>query len=319
VKKTRQNKKIERGRDSIQSERALGSQNLEGVSVMPTQACLNNIASQPPPFNVSCTPNFCFKTSFARLEYCCGRGLPMDTPIPSWDPDLHGGQICYCCCSCFALNIPIEAQPGKFMMIQDINGGDTIMATGLDLKWTPTKVQYRGGDVKPSLIQGIYYVKYSSLKGLLVTPDHFFLMHDTRTLKKVQYLIPGDKLMTPDGDAAIAQFVVCGELYSAIQSIEMEGPLDPKTLTGHLINSNGVVTADNVVPWDQEFGDTAKLPHRAPPEEEEHEVSSEEYERRHPVKLVLTFAATPENWPTGFVPDSASESDQDKVIRMHVI
>jgi hypothetical protein len=278
---------------------------------MPTQACLNNIASEKPPYNVSCTPNFCVKTSFARNLHCSTRGLPMDTPVLSWDPDLHGGQACYCCCSCFALNTPIEAQPGKFMMIQDIYGGDTIMATGLDLKWTPTKVKYRSGDVEPSVVPGMYYFEYSlpnkSFNYLLVTPDHLFLMYGTKTLKKVQYLVPGDKLMTPDGDAAIVQFVTHGEQYTAIQSIEMEGPLNPKTLTGHLINSNGVVTADYLVQSAYELGDTANALHSVPPEEEEHEVGSEEYERRHPVKRALTFAETPESWPKGFVPDSAVE------------
>src|SRR5687767_8184645 len=111
---------------------------------MPSAQCLANIASEQPPYNIPCTEPFCVKTRYARNLHCSTRGLPMDTPVLSWDPDLPppADGSCYCCCSCFALDTPIETGGGQYALIQNINGGDHITACDVDLNWKPTLVHF---------------------------------------------------------------------------------------------------------------------------------------------------------------------------------
>jgi len=279
---------------------------------MPTQKCLDNIKSEDPPYNVSCTPDFCYKTSFARDVHCSKRGLPVDTPVLTWDPNLNGGQACYCCCSCFALDTPIEVKKGLYTLIQDIQSGDLIIACGVDLIWKPHKVKYRTGDIDKSNIPNMYYVEYlmpgeKANRNLLVTADHLFLMNGTKHLKKVQFLVPGDKLTTADGAVAVVQFVTHGTHYTAIQTIEMSGRINPRTLDGHLINSNGVVTADYAVQVHYELGDQRNALHASPDEVEDMAVGSDAYEAKHGNAQSRAFAQTPASWPKGFIPDQSTE------------
>lgn len=280
---------------------------------MPSQQCLKNIASEQPPYNVSCTSAFCEQTSFARGVHCSTRGLPMDTPVLSWDPNLNGGQACYCCCSCFSLDTPIEVNKNVYTLIQDIHGGDEIVACGLDLVWRPTKVKYRTGDLERSNIPGFYYVEYlvpgeQTNRSLLVTVDHLFLMRNPRYLKKVQFLTPGEELMTPDGNGAAVQHVSHGSYYTSVQSIEMNGKLNPRTLDGHLINSNGVVTADYAVQVYYEMGDAKYALHASPDEDHALTVGSDEYEARYGDARSRAFVLNPRAWPKGFVPDQSAET-----------
>ncbi|MBO9545433.1 hypothetical protein [Caulobacter sp.] len=240
----------------------------------------------------------------------------MDTPVLTWDPNLNGGQACYCCCSCFALDTPIEARAGVYTLIQDIRSGDEILACGLDLAWRPTSVKYRTGDTEPSTIPGMYYVEYlmageAANRHLLVTVDHLFLMHSSKTLKKVQTLVPGDELMMADGQQAIVQFAVVGEHFTAVQSLEMDGRLDPRTLSGHLVNSNGVVTADYAVQVLYEMGDPDNVHHDHHTDDNESEahvvVGSEDYHHRHANEASKAFHADASRWPKGFKPHHTGE------------
>jgi hypothetical protein len=128
-------------------------------------------------------------------------------------------------------------------------------------------------------------------------------MNTSRTLKKVQHLIPGDKLTGRDGIIAEVQFVVQGEYNTSVQSIEMLGKLDPKTLEGHLINSNGIISADYAV---QVYHETNNL-------DEKHiysfsnpnsvyEVGSEEYSKSFASQKLTDFLEDEESWPKGFIP-----------------
>jgi len=239
----------------------------------------------------------------------------LDTPVLTWDPaiadnDPDGQGACYCCCSCFALDTPLEAKPGEFVMIQDIDAGDEILAAGVDLNWKPAKVLDRSGNLELSLIPGLYYVSYR-LKGenedrhLLVTPDHLFLMNTTKTLKKVQNLVPGDKLTDKNGDVAVVQFVVVGEHHTSVQSIELAGDYDPNTLDGHLVNSNGVVTADYVVQVHHEVnegGDQFTYQFRDTDETDIQEVGTKEYAEKFPHEGRDNFLEDEDSWPKGFIP-----------------
>jgi hypothetical protein len=282
---------------------------------MGSPKCNQNVAAEPPPFNRKCTDAYCHKTSYARGLHCTQRHLPPDTPVSSWDDaiaatDPNQDGDCWCCCSCFAEDTQLEVTSGKFDFIPHIIGGQQILAAGVDLRWKPTTVAFRTGDADSAVIPGLYYVEYKMPgetvpRHLLVTPDHLFLMSQTKTLKKVQFLIPGDKLATADGGSAVVQFAVSGEHFTTIQSIEMDGPVDPRTLDGHLLNCNGVVTADYAVQVIYEMGSPAMALLAVRADQEVHEVGSEEYRRQFRSSDEELFVQSPARWPRGFVPHNS--------------
>lgn len=279
---------------------------------MATQQCLKNIASEKPPYNRACSDSYCVKTSTARGIHCGSKGKPMDTPVAAWDESIKpiGGDdySCYCCCSCYALNTPIEATKGEFVLIQNIQAGDSILTTGLDLKWKPGIVKDRSGDINTSMVPGLYLVRYlmpgeDKPRDILVTPDHLFLMYSSRTLKKVQHLLPGNRLTTAEGEPADILFIVHGEYETSIQSINMKAKFDGKDLTGHLINANGIVSTDYAV---QSYYETenidSHLMFKFSDSEEVHEVGTKEYIDKFEDPKLEVFLSTPEEWPKGFSP-----------------
>ena len=201
---------------------------------MPTQVCLDRIAAEPPPLNKQC-PDICSKDNFINGTHCSAMGLPVDTPFITFDPTLNGGAggYCYCCCSCFTAGTAIEKTPGTFVMVQDLEAGDLVLAAGADLVWKSARVKYRSGATKSSNISGLYLVFYQ-LKGeaeprsILATPGHLFLMAESRRLKSVQQLVPGDLLAQPDGGAAEVIFGMRNEdpIPTSIHTLRMEGDFD---------------------------------------------------------------------------------------------
>lgn len=280
---------------------------------MASQKCLDNIKGQQPPFNRSCTVSFCTKISYELGLHCTQAKPPLaiDTPVISYDPDLFGpgkGGSCYCCCSCFASDTPIEARPGEFVMIQDINDGDRILAAGAGLKWKEARVKTRSGDITNSIVPNLYLLKYKykeekEPREVLVTVDHLFMMYKTKRLKAVQTIIPGDRLMTNDGKPADVLFVAIGEHNTKIQTIVMEGDFDGKNLDGHLLNANGIVTTDYAV---QAYYETNNLDeqhiYKFTDPDNVHEVGMPEYVKNFQSKELDAFLDDVKSWPKGFMP-----------------
>ncbi|NEQ34882.1 MAG: hypothetical protein F6K40_00575 [Okeania sp. SIO3I5] len=272
-----------------------------------TPKCLQNIRSRKPPSNKPCSDKYCKKVSYALKSHCDHDNIPLDTPI--FGLDTYENRYCYCCCWCFADDTPIEATPGKFVLIQDINDGDTILAAGTDLKWEPTKVKVRSGAMNRSIIPNLYLVKYRyeqepEPRKIIVTADHLFMMNTSKTLKAVQHIIPGDKLTTKDGNPAEVLFVVIGEHETAVQSIEMEGEFDGTNLDGHLLNSNGIVTGDYAT---QIYYERRKLSDNAiysfgKPDEEVYEVGEPKYVAQFSSRALDEFLGDEKAWPKGFMP-----------------
>lgn len=219
---------------------------------MPTQLCLDRIAAEPPPLNRQC-PSICSDADFINGTHCSVLGLPVDTPFLTRDPNGGGPGVpsyCYCCCSCFTAGTPIEKTAGTFVMVQDIEAGDMILAAGVDLQWKPTRVKERSGTAS-SDISGLYLVFYkmqddSETRRILATPGHLFLMADSSRFQSVQHLQPGDRLMQADGGAAEVIFGMHNQdpVPTSIHTMRMDAPFDGHDFTGHLLNTNGVVTAD---------------------------------------------------------------------------
>ncbi|NNB93036.1 hypothetical protein HI113_03810 [Corallococcus exiguus] len=275
---------------------------------MPSEQCKKNVASEPKPDNVLCTDDFCAQIQSNIDSHCTKRNLNPDEPFGSLDPNLHGpgkGGFCYCCCSCFAYDTPIEAAPGHYVLAQDIQVGDEILTAGLDLKWVPKKVQISSGWAPKTPVPSMYHVRYEYVEGeeayrdLIVTADHLFLLANG-DLQVVQKLVAGDEpdiLRRADGKEAKVLHVSWGTLASGVHSLQM-GEYDGKSLDGHLLNSNGVVTADYAV----QLYHVHRSPQARSSEGEQLEVGTPEYHERYSSKAYDDFVTNPESWPAGFTP-----------------
>jgi len=198
--------------------------------------------------------NHCVKVQSSIDSYCSGTERVPGTPVvqlcvPGVDTDCYEDQ-CWCCCSCFAYDTPIETSPGNFAFIQNIEAGDKVMTTGLDLKWKETEVQYSSG-LGPNLkFPFMYYLAYrcegeEDNREMITTADHLYLMASGK-LKPIQNIIPGNKLRKADGKVAEVVFCVAGEYVGGVHHIHT-GPFDGKNLNNHLINANGLICADYMV------------------------------------------------------------------------
>ncbi|MGB8266933.1 MAG: hypothetical protein WCE44_11450, partial [Candidatus Velthaea sp.] len=268
---------------------------------MPSARCLDNIKKEQPPRNIPCTTPYCVKIMEHSAEVCHQSGLPVDTPIIAYDPDLYGpgkAGFCYCCCYCFAADTPIEAAPGDFALIQDLNSGDLVLAAGADLNWKPSRIDVRSGDVEPVDYPNIFMLRFRcpgdpDPRSIFVTSDHLFLTPDRR-LVAVQNLAPNDQLLAADGQVAGVIFVAPGHLITRIQSITMDGAFDGANLDGHLLNANGLVTADYKV---QVYYESERLEPKllAPSRNGKTPAMAQSAEYQE-------FLASPEAWPKGFDP-----------------
>ncbi len=61
-----------------------------------------------------CSWEYCKNVQDRSDEYC--KNFPNNGechPLPG----IEDGKDCWCCCSCFAYNTPIEASPGEFVFV----------------------------------------------------------------------------------------------------------------------------------------------------------------------------------------------------------
>ncbi|OFA01716.1 hypothetical protein [Duganella sp. HH101] len=267
---------------------------------MVTQVCLDRIAQQPPPLNHQC-PSICSNADFINGTHCSTLGMPVDTPFLTLDPN-GGGQgvpaYCYCCCSCFTAGTPIEKDHGTWAMVQDLEAGQTILAAGADLKWQATEIKFRNGPTSSADIQGLILIFYqmqgeTAPRQILVTPGHLFLLASDGRLKASQYLAPGDLLAQADGGSAKVVLGILNDqpVPTSIHSLALVGDYDGSDLAGHLVNSNGIVTADYEVQVHFEADGAALVaPQQLPPE-----IGTPEYADlyQNPAAMALATTALP--------------------------
>jgi hypothetical protein len=274
---------------------------------MPTQACLDKIAAMPPPFNKPC-PTICGEKNFIDNTHCSAMGYPPDTPFMVQDTCSGKPCWCYCCCSCFTRDTPLEQSPGQYVLVQDVHAGDHLMVCGADLQWKPGVVETSSSDVAVSRYDGMYLISYKFEeeelpRSILVSPDHLFMRATDRTLKAVQHLIAGDELMRNDGRSATVIFVARGSYETSLHTLSMEGEFDGVHLDGHLLNANGLVTTDYTVQAyyaTHNINETLlfKPSHQGPLVE----VGQPEYLERFPNPHLERFLADRSQWPQGFSP-----------------
>ncbi|MET1112957.1 MAG: hypothetical protein ABWX67_15680 [Allosphingosinicella sp.] len=244
--------------------------------------------------------------------YCKNQGQNPCSPMPQ----IPGGQICYCCCSCFAYDTPIEMSPNEFVMVQDIVADvDEILAGsysagGGAAVWVPRVVDYSGG-ISAGPGEGelefdyMYYITYQVEDGseppqfMITTVDHLFLRPDGR-VTPVQYLVPDDKVVRAHGGLCTVRFVVPARYRGGLHHLSFDG-FNNETLDGHLLSANGVVTADYSVQLAYSSGDLNPELLDLPPETNAR-ASERAYQARHASEESIAFVADKTLWPLGMTP-----------------
>lgn len=188
-----------------------------------------------------CSQAHCSIADPEIYEVCVQNELPAGYPVLTKDEN----GPCTCSCSCLAFGTPIQIGEATFEAVEDIKVGDSVMACGKDLTWQKQKVEFSQGTT------GASRQKYTVLVGFLeklmaVTSDHVFLMADG-TLKAADRLVKGDKLTAPNGSPVDISSVHIGEYTAGFHHIATEKALPDSNLNGHLLNTNGVVSADYIV------------------------------------------------------------------------
>ncbi len=186
-----------------------------------------------------CSAAHCSGADAELNEICKGEGWPVGHPVLTRDAN----GPCTCTCSCLSLGTPIEVSAGQFKPVEHFQVGDSVLAADVNLQWVPTRVAFSNGTssgVQPLTI----FIEYEGGE-LIVTPDHLFLLPDGR-LTRADRLSPNDELVSPDGSAVKIRGLDIGTYVGGLHHIATTTDI-PKDLGGHLLNTNGVVSADYAV------------------------------------------------------------------------
>ncbi|TLS45368.1 hypothetical protein FE633_14945 [Streptomyces montanus] len=137
---------------------------------------------------------------------------------------------------------------GGFKGIETYVEGDTVLAAGTALDWAPQTVVFSGGTTGASRQKYTVLVLYGDT-ALAVTSDHLFLLADEQqTLKRADRLTTDDRLVSPSGRPVPVRGVHIGDYLAGFHHIAAGSKEPPReNLENHLLNTNGVVSADYVV------------------------------------------------------------------------
>jgi hypothetical protein len=270
---------------------------------MPTQACCDNIKKETPPvYCDNIVPGLCGRIQDKINKYCSHNGLGGDVPVPQ-SPEAGD---CWCCCSCFAYGTPIEVDPKLYQMIEDIVPGQEVLATDASLsRWVKRRVTELGGMAPETQLDFMAYSQFKladhQVRILITTADHLFLL-PTGKLMPVQDLRPGDEVRQANGEVARVEVMTWLQFDGGVRHISLGEWRRGDPLDGHLINSNGLVTADLAVQLDYYGGGLTE--HMAPdePASERPPVGSLEFYRKYDTTAYDAFVNDPEAWPANSQP-----------------
>ncbi len=171
------------------------------------------------------------------------------TYLLTYDVD---GSPCGCCCTCLAYGTPVQWKTDKsfsmdaFKPIETFEIGDKVLAADRNLNWVEKTVKFSQGTGKLTNAQIMVKVIYElndQEKQLITTRSHLFLMPNGK-LKRADTLSPGkDKLVAVDGSTTTVKDLRIGKFAYGIHHISTSDDVT-KTIDGHLLNTNGIVTAD---------------------------------------------------------------------------
>ncbi len=194
------------------------------------------------------------KEELTTPEECQKRGLP-------W---IYSD--CYCCCSCYAWDTKIAISEEAVRVIQEFEVGDEVLAASVDVKgnalhvrWQKRRVVMSSGTGPNSHGQEMIIVQYGEDGEIIVTPDQLFLLPDGKLLR-ADRLRFDDHLVDQDGKTVNVHAVTLGLHKGGIHHISTEfDPNIPITKEGHLLSSNGVITADFILQISQGTQEVAPL------------------------------------------------------------
>lgn len=174
-------------------------------------------------------------------QVCVQNGLPAGYPVLTKDAN----GPCTCSCSCLAFGTPVQIDADRYEAIEKIVVGDYVLAAGTNLVWQRAKVEFSQGTSSESLQPFTVLLTYGDT-ALAVTSDHLFMLDGGR-LKRADRLVKGDRLTASDGSPVEVQSVHIGDYMAGFHHIATKKEIPQENLDGHLINTNGVVSADYIV------------------------------------------------------------------------
>ena len=176
-------------------------------------------------------------------EICEKNGWQVNHLVLIFDAEHPEG--CNCTCSCLAFGTPVQDGNGNYQAIEEYQVGETVMASGLLLNWKPHRVEFSNGTPGIALQRNAVLVVYEDT-AIAVTSDHLFLMED-RKLKRADRLVAGDNLLDPQGKSIPIKSVHIGNMHAGFHHIATKAEKPGPDLDGHLLNTNGVISADYAV------------------------------------------------------------------------
>ncbi|WP_147289007.1 hypothetical protein [Nocardia mexicana] len=171
-------------------------------------------------------------------------------------PTNDGSGLCQCPCSCLAFGTLVQEGGGSFKAIETYEVGDEVMAAGKSLDFKSQRVVFSAGSTGASREKNAVVVVYGDT-AIVTTGDHLFLMHPDRTLKRADRLTTSDSLVAATGEGVAIKGVHVGDYLSGFHHVAATSREEPdENLDGHLLNTNGVVSADYNVQIRARSGDT---------------------------------------------------------------
>ncbi|WP_160710825.1 Hint domain-containing protein [Chitinophaga solisilvae] len=261
------------------------------------ETCKTEVARMNPP-GTMCDYNRCLRIQRQIDNTCHGRKWTPGQPYILDNPD---GSVCYCCCSCFQENTPIAVSMNEFRLIQDFRKGDPVFAANSKLEWSPTTVDFCTNVEGTQSESFMVNVKWGSNpdQQITVTEDHLFLIPGPsgNVLVPAGALNTNDKLIQANGEHVKVTRVVSGMQRGGVYTISTTAPFN--SMDGHLLNSNGVISADFALQAGYIGGqlDSGLL---VADLDQRHHVSSAEYQELYHTEETREFLADPDVWPAGF-------------------
>jgi len=150
--------------------------------------------------------------------------------------------------SCFSYGTPI-ATPEGMKAIEKIEVGDEVLVgtarfqgNELQLSWSPKPVVFSSGTGLEGR-QLMVYLQCGAGQEYIVTVEHLFLM-PSGELKRADHLVPNeDQLVLAEGGTMSIRALAVRAYKGGVHHIAADMSFDDK-IDGHLLNANGVVSAD---------------------------------------------------------------------------
>lgn len=174
------------------------------------------------------------------IEMC--QGLPPGQPTLIRDKE---GKLCTCECWGGALApYQIANAEGDYVSLDEIPVGTFVKACGLDIEWVEMMVRYAGRPMQNSPQDAIQVTIGEAT--LVVPTSHLFLTYQKKLIL-AEKMIDSIALMGSDGSPVPVDKVEAISTKNAFQFIATVDGKPPKNLAYHLLDSEGVVSADYAV------------------------------------------------------------------------